>query len=169
MTKCDNISGYDHVSLSPSSQTYVGFQWKRFWFVCTTIPFGWKISPYKYHTIGLVASGYLRARGIPYSLYIDDRLNGELVTSQGLLLSILPENRRQEYRFSAATAAIYCVLSLLVDLGYTISITKSVLYPTTSVEYLELTVDSLKQAFIVPGRKIEALAVLRKNILGCKN
>ena len=28
--------------------------------------------------------------------------------------------------------------------------------------------DSLKQAFIVPGRKIEALAILRKNILGCK-
>lgn len=78
-------------------------------------------------------------------------------------------NRGQEYRFSAATAAIYYVLSLLVDLGYTINITKFVLYPTTSVEYLGLTVDSLKQAFIVPGRKIEALAVLRKNILGCKN
>ena len=163
ITKCDNRSGYDHVSLSPSSQTYVGFQWKRFWFVCTTLPFGWKTSPYIY-----IIPWYLRARGIPYSLYIDDRLNGELVTSQGLL-SILPENRRQEYRFSAATAAIYCVLSLLVDLGYTISITKSVLYPTTSVEYLGLTVDSLKEAFIVPGRKIEALAVLRKNILGCKN
>jgi len=67
----------------------------------------------------------------------------------------------------AATAAICCVLSLLVDLGYTIGIAKSVLYPTTSVEYLGLTVDSLNQAFIVPGRKIEALAVLRKNILDC--
>ena len=65
-------------------------------------------------------------------------------------------------------AAIYCILSLLVDLGYTIGITTSVLYQTTSVEYLGLTVDSLKQAFIVPRRKIEALAVLRKNILGCK-
>ena len=64
--------------------------------------------------------------------------------------------------------AIYCVLSLLVDLGYTIVITKSVLYPTTSVEYLGLTVDSVKQTFIVPGRKIDALAVLRKNILRCK-
>lgn len=36
------------------------------------------------------------------------------------------------------------------------------------MEYLGLTVDSLKQAFIAPGRKIEALAVLRKNVLGCK-
>ena len=37
-----------------------------------------------------------------------------------------------------------------------------------SVEYAGLTVDSLKQAFIIPGRKMEALAVLGKNILGCK-
>ena len=83
MTKCDDKSGYDHVSLLPSSQTCVGFQWNRFWFVCTALPFGWKISPYIYHTIGPVASGYLRAHGIPCSLYTDDRLNGELVTSQG--------------------------------------------------------------------------------------
>ena len=80
----------------------------------------------------------------------------------------MPENRGQEYRFGTATAAIYCVLSLLVDLGYTIGIAESLLSPTTSVEYLGLTEDSLKQAFIVPGRKIEALAVLRENILGCK-
>ena len=108
----------------------------------------------------------LRACGIPCSLYIDDRLNGELLTCQGPW-SVLPENRGQEYRFSAAIAAIYCVLSLLVDLGYTIGITKSVLYPNTSVEYLGLTVDSVKQEFIVPHRKIGALAVLRTNILGC--
>ena len=143
MTKCDDKSGYHHVSLSPSSQTYVGFQWNGFWFVCTTLPFGWKISPYIYHTIGLVASRYLRARGISCSLYIDDRLNGELITSRGPW-SVLPENRGQEYRFGAATAAIYCVLSLLVDLAYTIAIANSVLYPTTSVEYLGLTVGSLK-------------------------
>lgn len=72
-----------YASVSQSSQTYVGFQWNGFWFVCTTLSFGWKISPYIYHTIDLVASGYLRARGIPRSLYIDDRLNRERVTTQG--------------------------------------------------------------------------------------
>ena len=148
MTKCDDKSGYDHVSLLPSSQSHVGFQWSGFWFVCTTLPFGWKISPYIYHTIGLVASGYLCAHGIPCSLYIDHQLNGELVTSQGPW-SVLPQNRSQEYSFNAAIAAIYCVLSLLVDLGYTIGIAKSVLYLIASVEYLGLTVDILKQAFIV--------------------
>ena len=43
ITKCDDKSAYGHVSPSPSSQTYVGFQWNGFWFVCTTLPFGWKL------------------------------------------------------------------------------------------------------------------------------
>ena len=69
MTKCNDKYGYDHVSLSPSSQTYVGFQWNGFWFVSTTLSFGWKISPYIYHTIGLVVSGYFCVCGTPCSLY----------------------------------------------------------------------------------------------------
>lgn len=40
MTKCDDKSGYDHVLLSSSSQTYVGFEFGGFWFVCATLPFG---------------------------------------------------------------------------------------------------------------------------------
>lgn len=70
MTKCDDKSGYNHVLLSPNSQTYVGVESGGFWFVCATLPFGWKISPYIYHvhTIGLAESGYLRA-GTRYSLF----------------------------------------------------------------------------------------------------
>ena len=60
MTKCDGKSGYDHVLPSDSSQTYFGFSFGGLWFVCTTLPFGWKISPYIYHSIGLAAAGYLR-------------------------------------------------------------------------------------------------------------
>lgn len=46
MSKCDDIFGYDHVSLSPSSQTDASFQWNGFRFVCTKLPFGGEISPY---------------------------------------------------------------------------------------------------------------------------
>ena len=74
--------------------------------------FGWKISQCLNHTIGLAASGYLRAQGIPCSLYIADRLNGEILTS-----TVLPAYRQPEYKFKAALAATFCVLSLLVDLG----------------------------------------------------
>ena len=60
MTKCNDKSGYDHVLLSENSQAYFGFSFGGLWFVCTTLPFGWKISAYIYHSIGLAATGYLR-------------------------------------------------------------------------------------------------------------
>ena len=68
----------------------------------------------------------------------------------------------------AATAAIFCVLSVLVYLGYTIGISKSVFIPTTSLEYLGLVVDSAKQSFLVPERKIVSWTSLREHILACK-
>ena len=58
MSKCDDKSGYDHVLLTVSSQTYVGFQWESCYLVCATLPFGWKISPYIYHTIGSAATTF---------------------------------------------------------------------------------------------------------------
>ena len=136
-TKCDDKSGYDHVLLSENSQTYFGFRFGGLWLVCTTLPFGWKISPYIYHTIGLAASGFLRAKGIPCSLYIDVRLNGELLTPSGPW-SQHPLNRSREYRLLAAKAALFVVRSILVELGYTIGIKKSVLSPATALEYLVL-------------------------------
>ena len=80
MTKCDDKSGYDHVLLTPDSQAYFGFEWGGLWFVCRTLPFGWKILPFIYHSIGLAVSSFLRDQGISCSLYIDDHLNGELLT-----------------------------------------------------------------------------------------
>ena len=167
MTKCDDTSGYDHVMLTESSQSYFGFSFGGLWFVCTTLPFGWKISPYVYHTIGLAATGFLRAQGIPCSLYIDDRFNGELLRPTGPW-SILPADRSWQFRLLAATGAIFVVLSVLVNLGYTIGIKKSVLVPVTSLEYLGLIVDSVRQSFLVPRRKIESWALIREKILACK-
>ena len=138
------------------------------WFVCTTLPFGWKISPYIYHSIGLAATGYLRGQGIPCSLYIDDRLNGELLTPNGPW-SVLPQDRSRVYRIDAAKSALFVVLSVLVQLGYTIGIKKSILWPSTAVEYLGLIIDSEKQSFLIPRRKIESFASLRETILAYKS
>lgn len=132
VTKCDDKPGYDHVLLTMDSQSYFGFSFGRLWFVCTTLPFGWKISPYIYHNIGLVATSFLRAQGIPCSLFIDGRLNGESLTSQGPWL-ILPAERPTQYWMDAAKPAKYVVLSVLVSLGYTIGIKKSVLWQTTAL------------------------------------
>lgn len=167
ITKCNDKSGYDHVMVTESSQTYVGFSFGGLWLVCRTLPFGWKISPYIYHTIGLAATGFLRSQGVPCSLYIDDRLNGELITATGRWAK-LPQERPKDFRYEAAEAALYVVLSVLIAFGYTIGIKKSVLAPTTSLEYLGLTVDSEKQSFLIPQRKKESFAILRELILSSK-
>ena len=121
-----------------------------------------------YHTTGLKVSGLLREQGIPCSLYIDDRLNGELLTKSGPW-SILYSDRRKQCRVKAVRAAIFIVFSVLVELGYTTGISKSVLYPTTSLQYLGFLVDSEKESFIIPQCKIVAWASLREKILACKN
>ena len=167
MTKCNDKSGYDHVLLSEISQAYFGFSFGGLWFVCTMLPFGWKISPYIYHSIGLAATGYLRGQGILCSLYIDDRLNGELLSPRGPW-SVLPRDRSRECRISAAKSALFVVLLVLVQLGYTIGIKKSVLWPSTAVEYLGFIIDSEKQSFLIPRRKIESFASLRGTILAYK-
>ena len=80
-TALDDKSGYDHILLDEPSRTFFGLQWKVWYFVSNTIPFGWKISAYIYHSTSLLVSHYLRSIGVPCSLYIDDRHNGELQVS----------------------------------------------------------------------------------------
>lgn len=71
-------SGYDHILLDIPSRKFFGIKWKVWYFVSNTIPFGWKISAYVYHSTGLLVSHFLRSIGVPCSLCIDDRHNGEL-------------------------------------------------------------------------------------------
>ena len=101
-------------------------------------------------------------------MYIDDQLNGELLTSWGLW-SVLPEKRSANFRLRAERGALFVVLSGLVELGYTIGIKKSVLSPTTSLEYLGFIVDSTKRSFLIPECKIESFVRLRESILGGKS
>ncbi|KAK3734410.1 hypothetical protein QZH41_010063 [Actinostola sp. cb2023] len=74
----DDKSGYNHILLEEPSRAFFGLQWKGWYFVSNTIPFGWKLSAWIYHSTGLVATHFFRSIGIPSSLYIDDRHIGEL-------------------------------------------------------------------------------------------
>ena len=64
-TTLDDKSGYQHVRLHPSSETYFGLEWKYF-FLCVfrTLPFGWKASTCIYHNLGLVVSHAARSLGV---------------------------------------------------------------------------------------------------------
>ena len=72
----DDTQGYKHLSLTPESWQYCGFEFADHYFCDTTLPFGWKLSAYVYTTVGEVLSEWLRARGIFTALWIDDRFLG---------------------------------------------------------------------------------------------
>ena len=72
----DDTQGYKHVSLTPESYQFCGFEFADHWFCDTTLPFGWKLSAYCYTTVGEVLSEWLRSRGIYTALWIDDRFLG---------------------------------------------------------------------------------------------
>ena len=83
-TTFDDRSGYDHVKLSPDSFSFVGLEWKGWYFCYKTLPFGWKASAYVYHTVGLAATCHIRSLGVPCSQYIDDRHVGQLALRRDL-------------------------------------------------------------------------------------
>ena len=66
-------SGYDHVLMCKDSHHLMGFQWGGWWFVNNVIPFGWKISPYVYQALGMVATQHILC-----SQYIDNRILGNV-------------------------------------------------------------------------------------------
>ena len=73
----DDAQGYKQVRLSKRSKTFCGFEWGGFYFVDTTLPFGFKNSAYIYTTIGFCLSTWLKNRGIHTEIWIDDRFIGQ--------------------------------------------------------------------------------------------
>ena len=160
-TTFDDKSGYDHVRLHPSSSTFFGLEWEGWYFVFTTLPFGWKASAYLYHSIGLAATCYVRSLGVPCSQYIDDRHSGQLRLPPSRTLSSFSG-------FQLAEMAAFIACSTFVLLGYFIGIKKSCLIPSIAVKFLGYICDSEKQAFLLPQDKRVKFAALREDILSHK-
>lgn len=70
--------GYDHILLTEGSRAFFEIQLGGWYIVYKSLPLGWKISPYVYHTTAPVATNFFRSIGIPCLLYIDNCHNGDL-------------------------------------------------------------------------------------------
>ena len=128
LTKCarDDKSGYNHILLTEGSRKFFGIAWGGWWLVKATLPFGWKKSAFMYYSTGLAASNFIPDLGVPCSLYIDDRLNSELLSREGCW-SVPPIERDRVFSLRATQAAIYIVCYSPVDLGYFLGLAKSIL------------------------------------------
>ena len=158
-TVCDDKSGYDHILLATSSRKYFGFEWNGWYFTSNTIPFGWKLSAFVYHSTGLLVSYYFRSIRIPCSLYIDDRHSSQirLPRDSNLVKSLDPD----KLNLVSALIASFLVCYTLIKLGYCIGLQKSILQPSQSVPFLGFECDSRLQAFrLLPDRKQKFISLV---------
>ena len=144
----------------PAERTLVFSRWDGWYFISNTIPFGWKLSAYVYHSTGLLVSHYFRSIGIPCSLYIDDRHSSQIRLSResSLVQSLAPE----KVNLVCAQTASFLVCYTLVRLGYCIGLQKSIL---RSVPYLGFQCDSRLQGFCLLSRKKQKFISLVEAIL----
>ena len=129
MTKLDDKAGYDHILSTEESRAYVGLEWTGWWFVNATLPFGWKNSPFVNQSIGLAVISYLRDLAVVCSLYVDDRLVGELFTQEGFWSKPFSQ-REGAVSTRSAESSLDIVCRVLIMLGYTLGLAKCVLIPT---------------------------------------
>ena len=138
---------------SEDSRTYFGIQWGDWFFTYNLLPFGWKISPYVYHSTGLMTSNFLRSLGVPCLLYVDDRHNGQLQVSldKGQYDTL---DSIDERNLAAAKSAVFLVAFHLVRLGHFLGLSKSILIPQKMVPYLGFLIDSSSEVFrLIPEKK----------------
>ena len=164
-TTLDYKSGYDHILLDVSSRTFFGIRWRGWYFVSNTIPFGWKISAYVYHSTGLLVSHFLRSIGVPCSLYIDDRHNGELQSKTSYPSASTLATPSDETRLEASKAAVFLAAYTLTSLGYTLGLKKCVFTPQKRIKYLGFISDSDLEAFYLPPDKQTSFLALVNSIL----
>ncbi len=120
-SKLDKKSGYDHIKLTKASWKFFGLEWQGWYFVFTTLPFGWSPSTYIYHITGLGASNIIRSKGVPISQYIDDRHVGQARHKGN------PKNDSSD--IDQARAGIFITALVLIQCGYFINLSKSVFEP----------------------------------------
>ena len=142
----DEKSGYDHIKICPADQTYFGIIFGGYVMSYTTLPFGFKASPYIYQTTGMVATSEIRSWGISNIQYLDDRMYAINDNSDEIMI-------------------VKKVLLLLSRLGYTLNLKKCSLFVKTILLFLGFYVNSDELTLSIPQQKKDSFATLREAIL----
>ena len=152
--KLDHKNGYQHVPLHRDSWKFFGVFWKGKCYVFTVLPFGWKSSPVVYHTLTEAVAMYLRSKGIPMIVWIDDMLGMTQLTFK---------KDMDEEQFQSAMRSMVVTTWVLFLAGYFLSTPKCYLIPEQVMTYLGIDCNSHSMRFAVPeDRKIKYMAMLQQ-------
>lgn len=144
----DHKSGYHHVPLVEACWQYMGFQWEGQYYTFRVLPFGWAPACFVYNSMSAVLASFIRARGLHCIYYLDD------------FGFSIPACVPLELRYQCVAG----VLDVMYLAGFTVSIPKSALHPLHRLLLLGFGIDSHKQRFYVPAKKLEAILALVQEI-----
>jgi hypothetical protein len=124
------------MKLHADMQPLLGFEWKGVYYEFTHLPFGVGPAPKAYTMLKQIMHWICRTQGgIRMTSFIDDTLS--LASGQQL-----------------AQFQQYCMLVMQWALGFTLSVHKCVLEPTTKLDFLGLQVDLAERKFWIPDHKV---------------
>lgn len=136
--KFDLKSGYHHIDICPQQHTYLGFSWRKSFYVFTVLPFGLSSAPFIFSKCLREMVKYWRRNSIKIVLYLDDGygMNSNLIDCQNDA-SFVKES--------------------LVSAGFLINEKKSVLSPVQELEWLGIIWNSVDFSLSIPDRRINDL------------
>ena len=145
MFKLDHKNGYFHVPIAHSSRKFFGFYWESVYYVLCVLPFGWKSSPYIYHTLTEAVNMYIRSLGVPMLGWIDDMLG---LTQQ------LFQMASDEEQFYPCQRSVVVVTYIMFMAGYFLGKNKCFLIPEKLMTYLGIDCDTFSGRFSVPEKRV---------------
>jgi ribonuclease HI len=139
--KIDLKDGYFHGKICTKSQKYLGIQWRDKYYVFQVIPFGLSISPFWFTKMMRVVVKAFRKEGFRMVAYVDD-----------FLFIIKKATKKKVKR----------ILKMFKDFGLQVNMEKSILIPSTKIEFLGLNLDSEQMTISAPKEKIRNVRKLAK-------
>ena len=139
MASIDLSDAFFSIPIHTESQKYTAFEFKNARYVYQVLPFGYKASPRIFTKMLKTLIGYLRARGVKISAYLDD------IFLAAPTKEILKNN-------------IKLTIDWLNKLGFTVNYKKSCLSPSRSILHLGYLWNSVDMSLSLPGDKIASTA-----------
>ncbi len=112
----DIKSGFHHIPVCQSHQTYLGFEWRKHYYQWKCLPFGLNSSPYFFYKTIRPVVQYLRQKGLRIVAFVDD-----------FLLMTTPDRAEQDTKI---------VLDTFLELGLLPNYEKSSLIPQTTKDFI---------------------------------
>ena len=134
----DFKAGYHHIALQQGLASYMGFCWRGTVYVFAALPFGAASACRIFTEVTQAMFQPLRAAGIPITSFIDDRASVHPTRDAGKLDTLIQ-------------------FALMAALGWFVSILKCVIAPAQLAQFLGMLMDTKRQEFRIPEKKLAAM------------